>query len=201
MSVNKIFKLLLGLCIFPLIASPLFGIAAILAVLILWGITLLILSKIGTHALESSRAKYSHYYVRDEEKILPINKKEGEQNPTALMNLVDRETWSMPFRIDSVTKCIDGMLTPDAMIYVYLVNERAFKETDWLKLRENVQTTLSNKSTRSTILALLLTLAEILFLDTFLTKLISFTIRFLKTTSLNSFLKTRYHGRCFYNCA
>ena len=65
MSVNKIFKLLLGLCIFPLIASPLFGIAAILAVLILWGITLLILSKIGTHALESSRAKYSHYYVRD----------------------------------------------------------------------------------------------------------------------------------------
>lgn len=29
MSVNKIFKLLLGLCIFPLIASPLFGIAAI----------------------------------------------------------------------------------------------------------------------------------------------------------------------------
>lgn len=155
MSVNKIFKLLLGLCIFPLIASPLFGIAAILAVLILWGITLLILSKIGTHALESSRAKYSHYYLRDEEKILPINKKEGEQNPTALMNLVDRETWSMPFRIDSVTKCIDGMLTPDAMIYVYLVNERAFKETDWLKLRENVQTTLSNKSTRSTIFSVI----------------------------------------------
>ena len=90
-----------------------------------------------------------------EEKILPINKKEGEQNPTALMNLVDRETWSMPFRIDSVTKCIDGMLTPDAMIYVYLVNERAFKETDWLKLRENVQTTLSNKSTRSTIFSVI----------------------------------------------
>lgn len=146
MNINKIFKWLLGFSLLGFCISPLAGVIIVVSVLVLWGVTLLVVGSIYSgvkgHSLASSRSKYSKYYLKQEEEVIPI---EGNGNQsTALGNFVMKETWNLPTRADAITTEIDTILTTKSVVFVFLVEENGFNSINWDKLRQNIETQLSN---------------------------------------------------------
>lgn len=146
MNINKIFKWILGFSLFGFCISPLAGIIIVVSVLVIWGVTLLVVGSIYSgykgSSLKSSRSKYSSFYMKEGDDVIPI---EGNGNqPTALGNFVMKETWNLPTRADAITTEIDAILTTKSVIFVFLVDEKGFSSINWEKLGQNIETQLSN---------------------------------------------------------
>lgn len=150
MKVDKIFRWLLGFSLLGFCAGPVVGVVDVLSVLVLWVITRLVVSFIYSghkkRSLTSSRSKYSSFYVKDEDEVIPI---EGNGDPkTALGNFVMKETWHLPTKVNATTTEIDALLTTEAVVFVFLVEEDSFNSINWEVMRQNIETQVcSNDST------------------------------------------------------
>lgn len=146
MNINKFFKWLLGFSLLGFCISPLAGVITVVAVLVLWGISLLVIGTIYSgykeHSISNSRNKYSDFYIKDTDVIIPIVGNGNQE--TALGNFVMKETWHLPVRIDYMTKEIDALLTTKHVIFVFLVDEKGFKSVNWDKVRKTIETQLSS---------------------------------------------------------
>ena len=147
MNVNGIFKTLLTVCVFVFLVSFLAGVISLIVVLLLWALTLYFIGREQRHKMENLKDKYSAFYIKPNDYLIPEDQDADEQTKLIVENAVSSRL-SLPSKIDEYTLWIDVLVTTESLIFVYLFDDSVYSvdSIDWNIVKQNLQNNIESKS-------------------------------------------------------